>query len=110
MDIITSQSSISRRTMLRGLGVGLALPLLDAMATACAAAEPQQLIAILTNQGIWPKYLFPTEAGQRYKPSPYLEILKPFRSICNKHWDNAWPRTGVIDFNLTHDSFSRVSV
>ena len=83
MNIITSQSSISRRTVLRGLGVGLALPMLDSMIPACAAAEasvgPQRLIAIETNQGILPKYFFPTGEGRDYKASPYLQILEPFR-------------------------------
>ena len=37
----SSQSTISRRTMLRGLGVGLALPMLDAMTPAVAAAEAE---------------------------------------------------------------------
>ena len=84
MDIISSQSAMSRRTLLRGLGVGLTLPMLDAMTPVCAAAaevpaEPQRLIAILTNQGILPQYFFPTGEGRGYKPSPYLEILQPFR-------------------------------
>lgn len=78
-----SQSSISRRTVLRGLGVGLALPMLDAMLPAFAAAEtstpPQRLIAIQTNQGILPKYFFPIGEGADYEASPYLQILDKFR-------------------------------
>ncbi|MCA9130064.1 MAG: DUF1552 domain-containing protein [Planctomycetales bacterium] len=78
-----SPSAISRRRILRGLGVGLALPMLDSMIPACAAAEasvgPQRLIAIETNQGILPKYFFPTGEGRDYKASPYLQILEPFR-------------------------------
>jgi len=78
-----SQSSISRRGMLRGLGVGFALPMLDAMtpafATETSSASPQRLIAIQTNQGILPKYFFPEGVGRDYKPSPYLAILDQFR-------------------------------
>lgn len=78
-----SQSSINRRMMLRGIGVGLTLPLLDAM-TPAFAAEPsngstQRLIAIQTNQGILPKYFFPNATGQDYEPSPYLQILEEYR-------------------------------
>jgi len=78
-----SQSSISRRTVLRGLGVGLTLPLLDAM-TPAFAEEPsidstQRLIAIQTNQGILPKYFFPKGDGHDYKASPYLQILEKYR-------------------------------
>ena len=68
---------------LRGLGVGLALPMLDAMTPALAAAEasvgPQRLIAIQTNQGILPKYFFPEGEGRDYKASPYLQLLDKFR-------------------------------
>lgn len=79
----SSQRSINRRTVLRGLGVGLTLPLLDAMTPAVVASEasanPQRLVAIQTNQGILPKYFFPAEEGRDYKASPYLEILDEYR-------------------------------
>jgi len=79
-----SQASISRRTVLRGLGVGLALPMLDAMIPALAAAEasvePQRLIAIQTNQGILPTNFFPKGEGRDYEASPYLKILDKFRN------------------------------
>lgn len=79
----TSQTSISRRSVLRGIGVGLALPLLDAMtpafASEVAAVGPQRLIAIQTNQGIIPKYFFPEGEGHDYKASPYLQVLDQFR-------------------------------
>ncbi len=84
--VTEAQSSISRRTMLRGLGVGLALPMLDAMTPALAAAEasvgPNRLIAIQTNQGIFPKYFFyffHEGEGRNYKASPYLQLLDKFR-------------------------------
>ncbi len=80
----TSQASISRRTVLRGLGVGLSLPMLDAMTPALAASQisvgPQRLIAIQTNQGILPKYFFPDGEGRDYKASPYLQVLEKFRN------------------------------
>ena len=76
-------SSIRRRTVLRGLGVSLALPILDAMTPALRAAEAsagtQRLIAIQTNQGILPKYFFPKGEGRDYEASPYLKILDKFR-------------------------------
>lgn len=79
----SSQSSINRRTVLRGLGVGLALPMLDAMTPAIAAGEPsvgpQRLIAIQTNQGILPKYFFPKGEGHDYTASPYLQVLDAYR-------------------------------
>lgn len=80
---MTSRLSLNRRTLLRGLGVGLTLPALDAMTPACAAsktpADSQRLIAIQTNQGILPKYFFPKGDGRDYEASPYLQILDKFR-------------------------------
>ena len=74
---------MNRRTVLRGLGVGLTLPALDAMsplrARGAEASAPQRLIAIQTNQGILPQYFFPKGEGADYQASPYLEILEAFR-------------------------------
>lgn len=70
---------LSRRTFLRGAGVALALPLLDAMrpifGTAARAAEgrpmvPRRLLAIETNQGLMPQNFFPKTAGKDYGLSP----------------------------------------
>jgi hypothetical protein len=77
-------SGMSRRTLLRGAGVAMALPLLDAMVPAFAAESaddiPRRMVAIETNMGILPQFFFPDGAGQDYKPSPYLERLAAHRS------------------------------
>lgn len=72
-----SSQPIDRRTLLRGAGVGLSLPLLDSMGV--EAEPPQRLIAIQTNQGILPQYFFPKGEGRDYVASPYLEILDQHR-------------------------------
>lgn len=80
---------LSRRTFLRGAGVALALPLLDAMrpifGTAARAAEgrpmvPRRLLAIETNQGLMPQNFFPKTAGKDYGLSPYLNELAAHRN------------------------------
>ena len=75
--------SIHRRTVLRGLGAGLSLPLLDSMiptrASAADSGAPERLIAIQTNQGILPQYFFPEGEGKDYKASPYLKLLESHR-------------------------------
>ena len=75
--------AISRRTILRGAGVGLALPLLNAMAPAAAraqaAAAPRRLLAICNNLGLLPDEFFPANAGPGYTPSNYLKILQEYR-------------------------------
>ena len=75
-------SPLSRRTLLRGAGVSLAIPMLDAMQRGCVSAgastgSPRRMIAIETNQGILPHYFFPESdaAGS----SPYLDLLDDFR-------------------------------
>ncbi|MEO0444800.1 MAG: DUF1552 domain-containing protein [Verrucomicrobiota bacterium] len=75
---MNSTPDLTRRTMLRGLGVGLALPLLD-MRGADANRPPQRFIGIQTNQGILAKNFFPLEAGADYESTSYLDILSNFR-------------------------------
>lgn len=72
-----------RRRFLKGTGVALALPLLDAFlprANAGAAESPRtNLVCICTSLGIHAPFLFPDETGADYTLTPYLEILKDFR-------------------------------
>ncbi len=75
---------LSRRTLLRGAGVALALPLLDAMLRPLYAAEvpdgvPRRMVAIETNMGILPQFFFPEQAGSEYTASPYLQRLAAHR-------------------------------
>ena len=74
---------LSRRTFLRGAGVAMALPLLDAMQPARARAFnaiPRRMVAIQTNMGILPQYFFPERAGHDYTLTPYLEKLAANRN------------------------------
>lgn len=75
---------LSRRTFLRGTGICLALPLLNAMRPAIGAdatkgATPRRLVAIETNMGILPQFFFPERAGKEFALSPYLERLAAHR-------------------------------
>jgi hypothetical protein len=80
----TLRRMFSRRAFLRGAGVALALPALDAMVPSFVRAEgkapPRRLVAVQTNQGIMPHLFFPDKPGKDYAPSPYLEILRPLRA------------------------------
>ena len=70
---------MDRRTFLRGAGAALALPTLDLFARE-RADVPRRMVAIQTNQGILPQEFFPAAAGRDYALTPYLEILKDYRS------------------------------
>src|SRR5689334_12002826 len=80
---ISSRAPLSRRTFLRGTGVALALPWLEAMRLARGATPagetPRRMIAIETNMGILPQYFFPEKAGADYEATPYLEKLAAHR-------------------------------
>jgi hypothetical protein len=82
---LTVPHALSRRSFLRGAGVALSLPLLDAMVPAfarakdAAATPPRRMVAIQTNLGILPQFFWPEGTGMDYKASPYLDILKNFR-------------------------------
>ncbi len=74
---------LSRRALLRGAGVALALPLLESMhpagRAAAADAAPRRLVAIETNMGILPQFFFPDRPGRDYAPPPYLQKLAAVR-------------------------------
>ena len=81
-------SPLPRRTFLRGAGVALALPLLEAMrpifgsaarAADAPSAVPRRMLAIETNQGLLSRNFFPERAGSDYPLSPYLTQLEPHR-------------------------------
>ena len=78
---------LSRRHFLRGAGVLLGLPLLDAMLPAFAHADPKSVtprrfLGICNNLGVLPDKFFPAvgQTGRDYTLSPYLEHLRDFRS------------------------------
>ena len=74
---------LSRRTFLRGAGVAMALPLLDAMTPARAAEAtkiPRRMIAIETNMGILPQFFFPEKTGRDFELTPYLQKLAANRN------------------------------
>lgn len=74
---------LSRRAFLKGTGVSLALPFLDAMwparVLAAQAAAPKRMVAVCTSLGIYGPALFPKETGRDYALTPYLELLKEHR-------------------------------
>lgn len=78
--------TLNRRTFLRGSGVALALPWLDAMTPrrAVAAGAPalpkMRMVCMCYGLSLHPEYFFPTDKGANYAPSKYLEILKDFRN------------------------------
>jgi hypothetical protein len=76
---------LNRRSFLRGTGVAIALPFLDAMRPAfgddvVAERIPRRMVAIETNMGILPQYFFPDKAGRDFELSPYLQQVAKHRN------------------------------
>jgi hypothetical protein len=85
-----SKKHISRRTLLRGAGVTLGLPLLDAMIPAgtalaqTAAVPPPRFFAGFVPHGAAPGYWVPETAGALPAELPYIwQPLEPFRDSLN---------------------------
>lgn len=86
---ISTGRHLDRRTLLKGIGASLALPMLDAMTPAFAKSQkavtvggdgiPRRMIAINCDLGFMPEEFFPTNTGRDYTLSPYLAELKAFR-------------------------------
>jgi hypothetical protein len=88
---ITTRRAMSRRRFLRGTGIALSLPFLDAMlppfaraATASSplapGAKPRRMFGVCNNLGLRPDLFFPQGHGADYTPSPYLQLLQAHRN------------------------------
>jgi Protein of unknown function (DUF1552) len=80
-----TKASLSRRTVLRGLGATLSLPLLEAMvpamtATVKTAASPTKRFgAVFVPMGERPSHWTPTTTGVNFEFSPILKPIESFR-------------------------------
>ncbi len=83
--MIVTQKFLPRRTFLRGLGVTLALPLLDAMvpamaATRLTAAKPAMRLGfVYVPNGIIQKAWLPSKVGAGFDFASTMKPLEPFR-------------------------------
>ena len=81
-----TRKHISRRTVLKGIGASVALPLLDAMnpaatawAQTAAGEAPKRFAFVAFPHGAIMDRWSPAQAGTDYEMSPILEPLAPFR-------------------------------
>ncbi len=82
----STRRSLSRRHFMRGAGVALGLPMLDAMLPAFSKAStnapaPRRFLGICNNLGLLPEKFFPAadQTGRGYELSPYLQHLSAHR-------------------------------
>src|SRR5262245_7183548 len=81
MNFLTGKR-VSRRHILRGVGAGLALPMLDAMLPAARAiaqevVAPKRFGAVFVPHGERPGFWNPATIGAGFEPSVILQPLKP---------------------------------
>ena len=81
--MILTQKPIHRRTFLRGMGAGVALPLLDAMVptlsgAATAAGPVRRLGYVYIPMGMNPEPWTPSVNGRLSELTPSLEALQPY--------------------------------
>ncbi len=108
--MMISRKALPRRTVLRGIGTTLALPLLDGMVPALTAlsrtaARPvQRLGVVYVPNGIVMEQWTPAAAGAGFEMTPTLQPLTPFRErllvvsgLSNKGPDNVH-ETGATGF------------
>jgi hypothetical protein len=82
--MMITRKPIGRRTLLRGMGTVMALPLLEAMSSSAKAAEEaaaarKRLQVIYTPNGMMMQNWTPATAGEGYALSPILKPLEPYR-------------------------------
>ena len=101
-----TKKHISRRTVLRGAGATLALPLLDAMVPAAtllaqtAASPKQRFVGCFVPHGAAPGYWVPSTEGALAAELPFnWKALEPFRDrtviLSGLHSRSAEPPPGV---------------
>src|SRR5688572_20657664 len=83
MTFLTAKS-LPRRTVLRGLGASMALPLLEAMLppfarSATAATQVHRFQTFYVPNGMAMQYWLPKGEGSAFELSPILEPLAPYR-------------------------------
>ena len=77
--------AMHRRTFLKGAGVALALPFLDAMmpntygANKAASKAPMRMVVLMNSLSLIPQHFFPKKAGYDYENTPYLNFFKAHR-------------------------------
>ena len=104
-----TQKYLSRRTLLRGLGVSISLPLLESMVPAQTAlrktaANPKtRLTCIYVPHGAIMGKWTPATEGTGFEFTEILKPLEPFRDCLNVVSDLAHPLAGGVDSDAGAD-------
>ena len=108
---------LSRRAALKGAGVALGLPMLEAMlpfgrrarAQAAAAGKPLRLLVWTFPDGVRMDAWTPTTAGAGYASTPILQPLDPWKSKLNVISGLANTPASVVSGNIFAGSHARAT-
>ncbi|HMF44976.1 MAG TPA: DUF1552 domain-containing protein [Polyangia bacterium] len=108
---------LSRRACLKGAGVALGLPMLEAMlpfgrrarAQAAAAGKPLRLLVWTFPDGVRMDAWTPTTAGAGYASTPILQPLDPWKSKLNVISGLANTPASVVSGNIFAGSHARAT-
>jgi hypothetical protein len=78
--VSTRRTGISRRTLLRGAGVGLGLPWLEAIAQSPAQRNPVRMAMLYMPNGVNTAHWYPKGEGRDFELSTTLEPLAEFKN------------------------------
>jgi hypothetical protein len=111
-----TRKHLSRRTLLRGMGVSLSLPLLDSMVPAqtplakTAAASRSRLGCIYIPHGAIMEKWTPATEGTGFEFTEILKPLEPFRDRLNIVSDLAHPQAGGVESDAGADHVRSAAV
>jgi hypothetical protein len=109
-----SKKHLSRRTLLRGAGVSLALPLLDSMSPAQTplgkAAAKTRLACIYVPHGTILDKWTPATEGTGFEFTEILKPLEPFRDRLNVISNLAHPQAGGVESDAGADHVRSAAV
>lgn len=96
----TVSTPIDRRTILRGAGVSLALPFMEALNASQIPQQKKRMVFVNIALGLHVPNIIPTAAGREYEITPYLKPLEA-------HRDNLTVISGVSNPEVGggHDSY-----
>ena len=111
-----SRKHLSRRTVLRGMGVSLSLPLLESMVPAqtplrkTAAAAKSRFGAIYVPHGAIMDKWTPAKEGTGFEFTEILKPLEPFRERLNVISSLAHPQAGGVESDAGADHVRSAAV
>lgn len=80
MNVLSKKWQLSRRSVLRGSGITIALPWLEVMASPASKSPPKRAVFCMWGLGLNGRDFTPKQTGQDYETTPILQPLQHHRN------------------------------